>query len=307
MKPAAITPYNAYAKNIKMKDLLNWSNSSDATRPKTANVNYQRVRWAWGSMNLNAHRSFAETMSQESIDSNFDFSWEIWGYKAPITKHANKIKHGSMKRQRNISYLDDLVKEKKQIPAPTKYIKVRDWTKNYRGKFKRAKKVTLMAEITKRYRKTPGPMTYKPIKEKKHWRTETSKTIKNSRMTEICLLAKETPGVGKYNLKNVWSASLEKHSYHTRIRPLPANHEWWSIRPSKSKNPGPSDYYVAESLSKTKLRKTFWFRVYNIAYHQFCNAVHCNSNTEEAHWRSPTHQSIPSPEQVCKSLPFLWN
>lgn len=127
----------------------------------------------------------------------------ITGYRVPIVTYGKpKTKLGRIDAEKKKTYLDQMLKEKKRIPDSVKYSKLRNWTANMRGKFAREKKVTLMAEIVKRYKKTPGPMTYKPKENSigsKKIKTQPDKIPRNQRMNEIEFLAKQTPGVSKYN------------------------------------------------------------------------------------------------------------
>ena len=75
-----------------------------------------------------------------------------------------------------------------------------------------------MTEIINKFKKTPGPMTYKPGLKKKPLSKVQSKVPKAGRMGEIEYLARETPGVGKYDL-NKSLQSIEAHEYHVRIKP----------------------------------------------------------------------------------------
>ena len=107
-----------------------------------------------------------------------------------------------------------------------------------------------MSEIIKRYKKTPGPMTYKTNPKKKSVNTNTSKTTKSGYMGEVEFLAKSAPGVGKYDLNKSLSYT-DKHSYHYKFSKPKDERPKSSIRPPKSKNPGPTDYDVEKSIERT--------------------------------------------------------
>ena len=107
-----------------------------------------------------------------------------------------------------------------------------------------------MQDIIKRYKKTPGPMTYKTQPKSKSVSKYTSKTVKSGYMGEVEFLAKSAPGVGKYDLNKSYT-SVEKHVYHYKFSKLKEDRPKSSMRPAKTRDPGPSDYNVEESIHRT--------------------------------------------------------
>ena len=70
-------------------------------------------------------------------------------------------------------------------------------------------------------------------------------------MGEVEFLAKSAPGVGKYDLNKSYS-SVEKHIYQYKFAPMNKDRpNTSSIRVAKSKDPGPSDYNVEDSVQRT--------------------------------------------------------
>lgn len=117
-----------------------------------------------------------------------------------------------MEKQKNLTYIDKLISEKKKLPDSVKYCKLIDWNANRRGKFNKQKRITVMEEIVLKWKKTPGPMTYKTEPKKKNLNKNLSLEPKNGYSMDIEARAKEIPSVGKYNLLKSYSA-IEKHVF----------------------------------------------------------------------------------------------
>lgn len=93
--------------------------------------------------------------------------WGFEGYKTPVTITSISLKGsgGKFNKAKNLSFIDEITKEKEKLPSSLKYNKLLDWTnliKGNKGRFMKSPKKTFTEDFSSKKASLPSPDLYDP-------------------------------------------------------------------------------------------------------------------------------------------------